>query len=230
MAVSAVILDVGGVLLVPHREPVTRALTDAQIDVGSFDAELAHARGIAAIDGPASRGDFKPGYLFAFVDSIGVRSGDRDRAVETLMQLWTRPAIDIWRHVIRGSAEGMRMLAEQNIPIALVSNADGTVEAQMHTHRICQVGDGAGVSVRAIVDSAVIGVEKPDPRAFASAIAAVGCLPEEIAYVGDTVRYDVVGSRNAGLVPIHFDPFELCRDRDEHCHVGSLLDLAASLR
>jgi putative hydrolase of the HAD superfamily len=226
--ISAVLLDVGGVLLVPHPEPVTRALTAAQIAVGHFDPERAHAVGVAAIDGITSPEDFKPGYLRAFVNAAGVRPQDQTRAVHTLIDLWARPAIDIWRHVIGGSIEGMRLLADQGMPLALVSNADGTVEEQMHTHRICQVGTGPGVSVCAIVDSAIIGVEKPDPRTFAPAIAAVGCRPEDIAYVGDTVCYDVLGARNAGLVPIHFDPFGLCGGWDEHRHVRSLAELAGS--
>ncbi len=222
------LLDVGGVLLVPHAEPLTRALHAAQIDVESFDPERTHVCGIAAVDGAVTQGDFQGAYLSGLVEAMGIESRDHDRAVAALTVLWTQPAIDIWRHVIAGSVEGMRALAEQGTPLALVSNADGTVEDQMHLHRICQVGDGPGVSVRAIVDSAVIGVAKPDPRAFAPAVAAVNFPAEEIAYVGDTVAYDVVGARNAGLVPIHFDPFDMCPGGDQHRHIGSLAELAAS--
>jgi FMN phosphatase YigB (HAD superfamily) len=45
-------------------------------------------------------------------------------------------------------------------------------------------------------------------------------------YVGDTVKYDVRGARAAGLNPIHFDPYELCLERDDHPHVSVLGEVA----
>jgi hypothetical protein len=42
------------------------------------------------------------------------------------------------------------------------------------------------------------------------------------------VRYDVRGARAAGLLPVHFDPYELCRERDDHAHVKRLTELAIS--
>ena len=47
--------------------------------------------------------------------------------------------------------------------------------------------------------------------------------------MGDTMRYDVRGARAAGLVPVHFDPYELCLERDDHAHVKGLAEVAALL-
>ena len=38
--------------------------------------------------------------------------------------------------------------------------------------------------------------------------------PEEAAYVGDLYLVDVVGAREAGLLPILYDPFDLSHDVD----------------
>jgi hypothetical protein len=36
----------------------------------------------------------------------------------------------------------------------------------------------------------------------------------------------VRGARAAGLVPVHFDPYELCQARADHAHVKDLADVA----
>jgi len=45
----------------------------------------------------------------------------------------------------------------------------------------------------------VLGVAKPDVRAFTAVAMAIGCEPAEILYVGDDPEADVVGARRAGL-------------------------------
>ena len=49
-----------------------------------------------------------------------------------------------------------------------------------------------------MIDSALVGVEKPDPAIFRAALEALGVAPEEALYVGDLYEVDVVGARAAG--------------------------------
>jgi hypothetical protein len=35
----------------------------------------------------------------------------------------------------------------------------------------------------------------------------------------------VRGARAAGLRPVHFDPFELCLEQDDHAHVRRLIEV-----
>jgi HAD superfamily hydrolase (TIGR01509 family) len=46
------------------------------------------------------------------------------------------------------------------------------------------------------------GLEKPDPRFFERVVAELGLEPEEVAYVGDRVDYDIVPAAAAGLVAV----------------------------
>lgn len=46
---------------------------------------------------------------------------------------------------------------------------------------------------------------KPDPRAFGALCAALALDAAEVAYVGDDVRADAIGARDAGLHSIHLD-------------------------
>jgi putative hydrolase of the HAD superfamily len=147
------------------------------------------------------------------------------RAEEALRPIWKLPAIDLWRLLVPGSVDGLRELAASGRKLAVISNSDGTVEAQLLEHRICQIGEGAGVPVLAIVDSGVVGVSKPDPRIFQHAAQLLDVPLDRAVYVGDTRRYDVAGAVAAGVRPIHFDPLGLCPQQGEHAHVGSLAEV-----
>jgi putative hydrolase of the HAD superfamily len=50
-----------------------------------------------------------------------------------------------------------------------------------------------------VLTSARLGVEKPHPESYAAAIAAAGCAPAEILFVGDTYEADVAGPERAGM-------------------------------
>jgi HAD superfamily hydrolase (TIGR01549 family) len=43
------------------------------------------------------------------------------------------------------------------------------------------------------------GVEKPDPRLFAVALAQAKCMKEQFLHVGDSLADDVAGAKNAGV-------------------------------
>ena len=51
----------------------------------------------------------------------------------------------------------------------------------------------------AVAISEEIGVAKPEPEAFYTAAAMIGCDPHEIAMVGDSPEYDIAGAIGAGL-------------------------------
>ena len=78
-----------------------------------------------------------------------------------------------------------------------------------------------------ILDSAVVGVAKPDPEIFRLALDALG-VPAggAVLHVGDSLRYDVAGALAAGLQPVHMDPYGFCSAPDGHSHVRSLAELA----
>jgi len=122
----------------------------------------------------------------------------------------------------------MRQLRDAGLALAIVSNAEGTMEQALADHRICQVGDGDGVTVEVVVDSAVVGVAKPDPEIFAIALRELGIAPDRALHVGDSVYFDVEGARAAGVHAVHLDPYGFCRS-DDHPHVRDLAELTPTL-
>jgi putative hydrolase of the HAD superfamily len=219
---DAVILDVGGVLLVPHEEPVNLALAAFGIELDGEQAERAHYFGVHAMDLADDEPAARLAYLVGFAEAAGVRASSIDAAVERMKEVWGGPTIDLWRRLVSGSSEGLKRLAASGRKMGIVSNADGTIEEQLRRNEICQVGEGLGVPVLAIIDSHVVGIAKPAAEIFRHALEPLGVLPSSAMYVGDTIRYDVRGARNAGLHPVHFDPFSLCLERKDHPHVKRL--------
>src|SRR5713101_9647094 len=223
---EAVILDVGGVLLVPHEEAVNVALSPFGIELDGAQAERAHYFGARALDlAEDDEGAARLAYMVGYADAAGVPASSREAALDRMREVWGGPTIDLWRRGVSGSFEGLRRLAASGRKMGIVSNADGTIEEQLRRNEICQVGEGHGVPVLAIVDSHVVGIAKPAAEIFRHALEPLSVSPAEATYVGDTVRYDVRGARAAGLRPVHFDPFDLCPDRTDHSHVRRLIEL-----
>ena len=226
--IEAVLLDVGGVFHLPDQERIVAAMARAGIDVDPADLDRAHYAGVAALD------DFREGdraiwlaYNRGYARALGA-DGRVEEVAEALLSEFTTGGV--WTRVIPGSREALAAIAATGVRIAVVSNADGSVEAQLRDDGICQVGPGPGVEIDAVLDSRVVGVAKPDPRMFALALERLGDIaPERAIHVGDTPAADVDGARAAGITPVLVDPF------DDHAHldvtrVHSLGEVAALLR
>jgi putative hydrolase of the HAD superfamily len=225
VTIRAVLVDVGGVLVVPHHEPVVAALATARVRLHGPDFERAHFFATASVDRGVQASGSEPPYIQAYAAALGIRPMERERAVAAISELFAGPACTVWRRPLRESVEGLRRLAERPLPVGIVSNADGTVEELLLRTGICQLGSGVGTEVAVIVDSALVGFSKPDPRIFTPAIQALELFADEIIFVGDSYRSDVLGAVAAGLVPIHFDPYHLCPEPDGHCHITALDEL-----
>ena len=227
---EAVILDVGGVLLIPSAQVIAAALAPFGVQVSADLAERAHYVGVAALDAATDDVDReRHAYRDAYAEVVGVPADSREAALHLMSALWGGPNIDLWSQPVSGSVEGLERLAARPIKLAIVSNSDGTVEEQLKRREICQVGEGLGVPVLAIIDSHVVQVSKPAAAIFRHALDPIGVAPERALYVGDTVRYDVAGARAAGLHPVHMDPFDLCPARADHAHIRTLAEVEALL-
>ena len=202
---DAVWLDAGGVLVLPDPTVLGPLLAY----YGGVDEVERHRRAhYAAMAVKSAQGaeerDWRE-YDRAYVRSIGVTDGDLDEAAAVLGH--ARIAA-LWRWPIPDSMEALASLAAGGVPLGVVSNASGQIEAVLQRSRVCQVGSGAGVPVRCVVDSAVVGVAKPDPRIFDFAAEHFPDVDRgRVCYVGDSVTMDVAGATAAGLHPILLDPF-----------------------
>jgi putative hydrolase of the HAD superfamily len=233
--VSAILLDAGGVLIFPAPELVLPPLRAAGIsaDVGAL--EQAHDRAMLDQDlarRPPARGTWWHDYVLSYVAGCGVGEDSCEALATEITRAITGP---VWTHVGTGAMDGLRAVAGLGLPMGVVSNSDGSVQSELRRLGVCSVPDGQGppppgVAMGVIVDSAVVGVAKPDPAIFGIALDALSVPADRsVLHVGDSLRYDVAGALAAGLQPVHMDPYGFCPAPDGHPHVRSLAELAVSL-
>ena len=111
------------------------------------------------------------------------------------------------------------------MPIGVVSNAAGQIESVLRRVGVCQVGEGAGVPVRCVVDSHVVGVAKPDPRDLRLRARRAGLLRRARRLRRRLRRPSTSpGARAAGLQPVLLDPYDDHAGAD-HARIASLHDL-----
>jgi len=198
-APRAVLLDAGGVLLLPNPWVVSAVLRAAG---GAMDPDAvprAHYAGVAAMD--ARRTTDWSYYHRVFVRFAGVPSNRIDDALAGLAALFRSH------------------LAATGVAIAVVSNADGLVEA---TLRRCEI------PFDVVIDSTIVGYAKPQPEIFAFALEKLNVAASDAVHVGDMASADVDGAHAAGVRPLHLDPFGDCPyPANHHEHVRTLADVVA---
>lgn len=217
--VDAVVLDAGGVLVLPDFDRLRGALDEAGIahDQSESAFRRAHYAGMRAYDRSTDPPEVWNGYVVHYLEELRVAPEEREVASTVVAQIFEGHTHELWIWPILETLTALRRLADAGVPLAVVSNADGHVEKALRAAEVVQVGDGPGVSVTTIVDSGIVGYHKPDPRIFPHALEVLGLPADRCVYVGDSIRNDVVGSTGAGLHPVHLDPFDLHAD-DGHDH------------
>jgi putative hydrolase of the HAD superfamily len=240
--ISAILLDAGGVLIFPQPDllrPPLQAL-GLSPDVAAF--ERAHYQAMVVQDtatAPPVAGTWWREYLTGYFAACGVAA---DQCRELATEVGAATAGRAWTHVGTGAMAGLRALAAFGLPMGVVSNSDGTVQAELRRLGVCHTPDQPdqpdapdqpeqqSIPVGVVVDSTVAGVAKPSPAIFGIALDALG-VPASgtVLHVGDSLRYDVAGARAAGLEPVHLDPHGFCPAPAGHRHVRTLTELARNL-
>lgn len=130
----------------------------------------------------------------AYLEALFLHGGiprDRIREVRDCLQRMHQK-LHLWCSVADGLADSLERLRSAGLRLGVVSNSDGRVEEALEAAGLRSYFD-------VIVDSAQVGVEKPDPRIFYAALEVLGVAPSEALYVGDLYEVDVVGAHAAGI-------------------------------
>ena len=85
----------------------------------------------------------------------------------------------------------------EHFPMVLVSNFYGNIATVLREFSL----DGI---FQHIVESAVVGIRKPDPRIFTLGVEALGLDPSEVVVVGDSIDKDIIPARQAGCHTVWF--------------------------
>jgi putative hydrolase of the HAD superfamily len=126
---------------------------------------------------------------------------ERPRLPAMLDALWPEHrANNLWSLVPPGLLDALAALRATGVHVAVVSNSEGMLERVF-----AQLGILAAVDL--VVDSGVVGIEKPDPRIFHVALERFAVPPDRALHLGDNFSTDVLGARAAGIRVALVDPF-----------------------
>ena len=137
------------------------------------------------------------------IGTMLVRAGmPLEQVPPALDALWVdHRAFNLWSRVPAGLVDSLVALRSAGVKVAVVSNSEGKLREFFETLDLMRGLDF-------VVDSGIVGVEKPDPRIFGVALARSGVSAARGLHLGDNFVTDVGGARAAGLRVALIDPFD----------------------
>ena len=205
---KAVFFDVGGTLIRVHRS------------VGDVYAKHARDFGFSGTPDELNKGFRSQWKKMGGIESLGNKSGAKaeekfwkDLVFEVFQPLGGLDRFDeyfklifevfrdgsnwkIHEDVIESNI--FEKLKQRNITLGVISNWDSRLTSTLENLKL------AG-HFKFILPSAVVGSAKPDKKIFEEALRLSGVAPHEACHIGDEVKTDIEGARNAGIHAILLD-------------------------
>ncbi|HKQ62854.1 MAG TPA: HAD family hydrolase [Candidatus Polarisedimenticolaceae bacterium] len=205
--IRTVLLDAGGVLLDLDYAYIGRLL--ASHGVQAERPVLAAAEAVARqeihrhVSGGGRTSEAWRDYFHSLLGRVGLPAIRQPQVIDTLWEAHAR--FGLWTAPVAGGPATAAALKRAGFRLGVVSNAEGRVARDL---------DGAGYAglFETVVDSHLVGVEKPDPAIFRIALERLGADAASTAFLGDVPAVDVAGARAAGLTPLLLDRHDLYAD------------------
>ena len=129
------------------------------------------------------------------------------------------PPVGIFNTPEPAAATALAAARDAGLGTGVISNSNGSIASILGSFGFLPYLDF-------VLDSFVVGVEKPDPRIFRMALERAHVEARDAVYVGDLYSIDVLGARSAGLSAILLDPGSCWGERD----CPAVPDVAAAVR
>lgn len=140
-------------------------------------------------------------------------------------ELWAKPVADYCYDAAKNSIADARPVLDalhERYPMVLVSNFYGNVESVLEDFDLRRY-------FRSIIESAVVGVRKPDPQIFRLGVDALGLRPEEVLVVGDSYKKDIVPAESLGCHVAWLKGKGWTADEDAQMHPSIIASLSELL-
>jgi putative hydrolase of the HAD superfamily len=221
----AVLFDAGNTLLRMNYPAIAKHLASRGHAVPVEAVEEAELRARVRLDADLALGGSTEGrpaqdrYTTYLLEGLGLTDPDEIEAAARFKRSYNPPA-GLFDRADPSARAAIHCVKAAGLVVGVVSNSNGSARALL---------DGAGLAAELdfIIDSALVGVEKPDPRIFRLGLERAGVAAHEAVYIGDLYSVDVLGSRAAGLGSILLDPRGFWGPRD--CDTARDLGAAMAL-
>ena len=226
-SVETVLLDAGGVLLDLDYSYIRRLIeprldrSAARVDEGELGRLEAEARREVhdQVKAGGRTRDAWRDYFHFILGGVHVPVDEQPGIIDSLWEAHRR--FGLWTVAIQGAPQAVSELRRRGYRLGVVSNAEGRVEQDL---------DSAGYEglFETVVDSQIVGIEKPDPQIFGIAMERLQATPETTIYLGDVPAVDVEGARSAGITPVLVDTHGLYPSMDVR-RIASIRELPGLL-
>lgn len=194
---KTIFFDIGNTLLFPSRPVILASLYKRGL-IPTLEQWHAVERAtkkkfdeIVEHGGPPDHG-----FWFMFYTQLLHERGIQDDALRDSLVNATRVSAN-WSDMRQGTRESLERIGKR-YPLAVISNADGKLAAVLER---C----GIAACFASVIDSGVVGCEKPDAAIFQAALRSMNAEPEQSLYVGDVYSVDYLGATRAGMQAMLFD-------------------------
>lgn len=194
--VSALLFDFGGTLAFLDFELLAAEFSRPGRKLDALQLEHAEYAGRAALDRHLmSEKSRDPNAAYedffrAWMDAAGIPQNEFAEISARFGAL--HKEANMWRVVREGIHDALERLKAAGLKLGIVSNADGRVLSDAKRFGLAKFFD-------VIIDSQVVGVEKPNPKIFQLALDALEVPAEQAMYAGDIYAIDMIGARAAGI-------------------------------
>lgn len=129
---------------------------------------------------------------------------------------------DYARHNIELAKPMLKALSER-YPLVLVSNFYGNIDTVLTDFGIREY-------FRDIIESAILGIRKPDPRIFKHGVKALGLQPSETLVIGDSLKKDILPAESIGCQVLWIKGEAWDKEENDLFHPNMISNLGEALR
>jgi HAD superfamily hydrolase (TIGR01509 family) len=200
----ALLFDAGNTLLRMNYEAIAAELGRRGLTVAPEEIEEAEILARVRLDpylspgGSTESGRTHDRYLRFVLERFQIIA-EADVQALAAWRARYNPPVGLWNQAEPTAAEILRGLKRAGLVTGVISNSNGSVGSVLEE-------TGLTAHLDFVIDSGVVGVEKPDRRIFELALATAKVAAADAVYVGDLYSVDVIGARGAGLRAILLDP------------------------
>lgn len=206
--IRAIFFDAGNTLVYPRLEDRARDLAAAGYPARVEDFHAAERIAKQNLDAwlwpQIRKGEvprtidrrFWTDYLSQLIQLLGAPEAEQAKLMGILYQGFSN--IRTWSMVMPETPGYLASLRDRGFYLGVISNSVGTIEDQLRHV-------GLRDYFQTVLDSALVGVEKPHPEIFQMALDRARVAPREAVFVGDSNATDVGGAEFAGLHGVLID-------------------------
>lgn len=148
-----------------------------------------------------------------------------DQPEQATRDLWVEKIATFCDNAARAcinEARPMLELLHEKYPLMLVSNFYGNIDEVVRDYGIRHLFKG-------IIESAVVGVRKPNPTLFRIGVDALELEPDEVLVVGDSLRKDIEPAESLGCHVIWLKGKGWTDDEDKQTHPHTITNVTQVL-